>query len=350
MSKPRVIVDAHWRSINELFAPSTWADFNARFDVVWGKDEPMPQALIDQNLPTVFAYVASEPQLDAERLAGAGQLKVVAEVAGHFPSAIDYEACARNGVEAISCAPGFKQSVAEMGVAMALSMARGLVREHEAFRSGDENWLSDCAGEDFSMVGAPIGFVGYGSIAREVHRMLTPFRPQVACYDPWLAPDRAAQAGVELVELDALMAHARCLFITAAPTRENYQMVGAPLLAKLADNSLVVLLSRSHLVDFEALLGEAHRGRLKAAIDVFPNEPIAADHHVRQMGNVVLSPHRAAAVDGGRRLIGEMLLKDLNLVASGKAPQYFNRAASLDVAAMAGVGDAASVVAMAAQR
>ncbi len=350
MTKPPVILDAHWRTIDELFSAETWLALNARYNIVWGKDEPIPIEVLDEAWPSAFAYVGAEPRLDADRLSKASSLKVVAEVSGHFPNTIDYAACAQCGVEALSCAPGFRQSVAEMGVAMALSMARGLLREHEAFRRGDERWLSDCAGEDFTLVGADIGFVGYGSIAREIHRMLAPFAPNVRSYDPWLPTERGAAAGIELVDLETLMARSRCLFVTAAPTRENYQMVNADLLATLPNRALVVLISRSHLVDFDALLAQANSGRLKAAIDVFPSEPIAEDDAMRGMGNIVFSPHRAAAVEGGRQLIGDLLLKDLDLILSGEPPAHFNRAKNLDVSALAGVGDAKAVEAMAGER
>ncbi len=350
MSKPTLILDAHWRQIDELFSRQTFSTLRDQFEIVWGKDAPIPDDVLADALPEAFAYVAATPQVTAESLAKAPNLKLVAEVSGHFPDTIDYAACQARGVEVLSCAPGFRQSVAEMGVAMALSLGRGLIREHEAFRQGDERWLDDCAGEDMTLFGASIGFVGYGSIAREVHRLLAPFAPKVSAYDPWLPDERARQAGVTLVNLETLMEGSRCLFIAAAPTRDNLHLIDGPLLAKLPDKATVILISRAHLVDFEALLAAAEAGRVKAAIDVFPDEPVPADHPMRQCPNVVLSPHRAAAIEGGRQLIGDLLLQDMRLVLDGKTPKHFNRAANLDVSALAGVGDATAVETMAAKR
>ncbi|MBO6675778.1 MAG: hydroxyacid dehydrogenase [Rhizobiales bacterium] len=350
MSKTTLILDAHWRQIDELFSRQTLEALHDQFDVVWGKDAPIPADLLADALPKAFAYVAAEPQVSAETLAKAPNLKLVAEVSGHFPDTIDYAACQARDIEVLSCAPGFRQSVAEMGVAMALSLGRGLIREHEAFRRGDERWLDDCAGEDMTLFGAPIGFVGYGSIAREVHRLLAPFDPKVSVYDPWLPEDRAREAGVTLMGLDDLMTQSRCLFIAAAPTRDNLHLIDGPLLAKLPQNATVVLISRAHLVDFDALLAAAEAGHIKAAIDVFPDEPVPANHPMRRCPNTVFSPHRAAAVEGGRQLIGDLLLRDLQLVLDGKTPRHFNRAATLDVAALAGVGDARAVEELAANR
>ena len=71
---------------------------------------------------------------------------------------------------------------------------------------------------------------------------------------------------------------------------------------------------------------------------------------MRGLRNVVFSPHRAAAVEGGRQLIGDLLLKDLDLIQAGQSPANFNRANNLDVSALAGVGDAQAVEGMAAKR
>ncbi|MBV6658786.1 MAG: hydroxyacid dehydrogenase [Devosiaceae bacterium] len=350
MTKPTLIIDAYWRLMDELFSPSVLGELSAKYEIIWGRDRPIPADVLSAALPEAFGYIAAEPMVSETVLARAPQLKVVAEVSGHFPTTIDYAACAERGVEVLSCAPGFRQGVAEMGLAMALSLGRGLVREHEAFRTGKEAWLDDCAGRDFSLFDAPVGFVGYGSIARELHRVIAPFGAQVACYDPWVPAEGLEAAGVEPLELAALMAHAQVLFVTAAPTRDNFQMLSAELLAKLRDGAAVILISRAHLVDFDALLAEVQTGRLKAAIDVYPSEPVAPDHPMRQLSGALFSPHRAAAVEGGRQLIGDLLLRDLDRVLAGLPPDNLNRAAALDIAALAGVSDAASVEQMAADR
>lgn len=348
MTKPVLVLDAHWRRNDELFSGETLRALHDRFDVVWGKDAPIPHDVLAAALPQAFAYVAATPLVTADTLVQAPKLKLVAEMSGQFPDTVDYAACKARGVEVLSCAPGFRQSVAEMALAMMLSMGRGLVREHEAFRVGKERWLEDCDGEDGTLFGASVGFVGYGAIAREVHRLMAPFAPKVAAYDPWLDPAKVPD--VELVDLGALMARSRILIVAAAPTRDNHGLVSTDLLARLPDGALVVLISRAHLVDFDALLKEAESGRLSAAIDVFPSEPVPLDHPMRKLSNVVFSPHRAAAVPGGRQLIGDLLLKDLDLALRGEVPRHLNRAATLDVAALAGVGDASAVAAMAEER
>ncbi len=348
--KPVVIFDPHWRTVDELFSKAALTEFKQNFDIVWGRDEPIPDDVFTQAWPGAFAYVAAEPVVTAALLADAASLRCVVEVSGAFPDTIDYASCAESKVEALSCAPGFRNAVAEMGLAMALSSARGLITEHESFRHGNERWLEDNTETDFSLYGAQVGFVGYGQIARELTRLLVPFGVQIKAYDPWLQSEDVLPANVVPGSLDEVAAFSRCLFVAAAPTRENEGLVSASVLSQLADHSLVVVLSRAHLVDFDALTAEAASGRLRVATDVYPSEPLAADHPMRSASGALLSPHRAAAVRGGRQLIGDMVLHDLLAIRSGKPERQLGVANLQTIAAVAGVGDASQVADMAAAR
>lgn len=348
--KPTVILAPHWRRMDELFSSTDLQRLRDDFEVVWGQDEPIPPNVLEDALPRAFALVSATPLVDQAMLDRATQLKVVAEVSGAFPNTVDYAACAARSVEVLCCAPGFRQSVAEMAAAMALSGARGLVQEHERFRRGEERWLEDNDGEDFTLYGANLGFIGYGSIARETHRLLRPFNPRVKVFDPWLPKQAAAAEGVSASDFDSVMAESQCVFVAAAPTKENRGLVDARALSLMPRGALLVLISRAHLVDFDALIEAARTGAIRAAVDVFPSEPVAPDHPLRKVDNIILSPHRAAAVPGGRQLIGNMLVADLQAMIAGKAPSQLQRAANMPVESLAGVGNAQEVANMAKDR
>lgn len=315
LSGPLLVLDQHPRTVDELFDPSTRAALETLCRVEGSDDAPMPPERLDTLLPDASFLVAARPALDRDAVARAASLRAIIEVSGAFQRGLDYAACFERGIEVLSCAPGFRESVAEMTVAMMLAGGRGLVAEHEAFRSGTESWLDDRPATDFSLHRQTIGFVGYGQIAREAHRLLAPFRPTVLAHDPWLtdAPD-----GVELTDLDRLMRTPRVVVVVAVPTTENRHLVGAREIALLQPGALVVLVGRAHSVDFEALVAAAGEGRITAAIDVFPDEPVPPDDGVRRTPNVILSPHRAAAVPGGRRLIGELILHDVRAILDGR--------------------------------
>jgi len=70
----------------------------------------------------------------------------------------------------------------------------------------------------------------------------------------------------------------------------------------------------------------ARTGRITVATDVFPDEPLTPEDPLRQSQNVILSPHRAAAVSGGRHLIGDMILHDVQAILSNQPERQLKAA------------------------
>ena len=318
MSKPPLIMDQHFRQIEELFRPDAYSALNDICDIIGGVNWPMPRKVFLDNLPVSEFIVAAKPELTREEIASAPNLKAVIEVSGTFQMGLDYEACFERGIEVLSCAPGFRYSVAEMTVGLMLAGARGIVEEHERFRAGSERWLADNSGADFSLYGQTISFIGYGSIARETARLLAPFSPRIKAFDPWLKASGDAPEDITFCELEEALTTSRCVVVAATPTEENFQLISRSLIRKIPRGTLVVIVSRAHLVDFAALTEAAERGQIRLASDVFPQEPVSKRDPVRHCENAIWSPHRAAAVDGGRHPIGDMILHDITAIQAGR--------------------------------
>lgn len=331
MTRPLLILDQHFRRVDELFSTATLSSLKSLYRVEGGEDRPMDQFVLEGHLKSAEILIAARPRVTKASLEQAQSLRAIIEVSGAFHNEIDYHACFERGIEVLSCSPGFRQSVAEMGLAMILSGARGLISEHEAFRRGDEAWLDDRQATDFTLYQQNIGFVGYGNIARELHRLMAPFSPAVSYFDPWVADIQAAHKSKSLEEL---FANNRVVVITAVPTSENRHAIGEMELKTMQQGALLVLLGRAHVVDFDAVSAAVKSGKITFATDVFPTEPVPADHEIRDCKNVVLSPHRAAAVTGGRQLIGEMILHDLKAIRAGHADRMLQPAKPDKIAAL----------------
>lgn len=99
-------------------------------------------------------------------------------------------------------------------------------------------------------------------------------------------------------------------------------LLSAERLTLLPEGALVVLLSRAQLVDFDALTAQVRAGRLRAAIDVFPTEPLAPDHPIRGASGALLSAHRAGSVAEGLWEIGQMIVNDLEALLRGLPPSF----------------------------
>ena len=112
--------------------------------------------------------------------------------------------------------------------------------------------------------------------------------------------------------------------------------VGVPgwIYLPAAAGAAFVLLSRAAVVDFEALVDAVARGHIVAASDVFPEEPLAADHRVRRLPGFLRSAHRAGALEVAFKRMGDMVLEDMALMDRGLPPVRCKRAERETVARM----------------
>jgi len=189
-------------------------------------------------------------------------------------------------------------------------------------RAGDERFLSNADTLDtFLLFRKRVGFVGFGNIGRQLHRLLEPFACQLHAYDPWLTDASLRDEGVEPTPLVELLETSRVLFVLASPTSENEALLSRELLELVPADAVLVLASRAHVVDFEALTELVLAGRFQAAIDVYPSEPLAAAHPIRGASGAVLSPHRAGLTKEALREIGTRVVDDLDAIVKGLPPR-----------------------------
>jgi phosphoglycerate dehydrogenase-like enzyme len=318
--RPRVLLDPHFRKLDEIFEPSDLARLRIFADVVWGRDEPMPPEEFAQVKDELFAIVAGRWRYGA--VDGLPKLRAILEVGGRHPSPqlLDYATCFAKGIRVLSCAPAFGPMVAEMALGMALAAAREIVDGHNAFAQGEEKWLHAGNTNTFTLYGQSVGFIGYGGLARCLKPLLAPFGCSIQAYDPWLPATYLRQQGATPVDLDTLLATSRVTFVLAIPSNENKALLNREKLELIQPGSVFVLISRSHIVDFDALTELVQAGRFKAAIDVFPQEPLPLDHPIRRARGVVLSAHRAGSVPRDLRNIGRIVVDDLEALHMGLPP------------------------------
>ena len=324
-AKPKVVVDPHFRMMHEIFSPADRERLDALVEVVWGRDEPMPVAQVHAALEDAIAVVCAGWRY-GDLPDQARDLRAIVDVSGGFPTALDYRRCFERGIRVLSAAPAFGPQVAEMALGLALAASREIVAGDRAMRMGEERWLHAGNTTTFMLYGKPVGMIGFGSIARCLRPLLAPFGCPIAVYDPWLGEGYLRSQGVEPVALDRLLATSQVIFVLATPSAENRALLSRELLAQIRPGAVLVLISRAHVVDFDALTEFVLQGRFKAAIDVFPEEPLAQDHPIRQASGAVLSAHRAGSVTEGLWELGRMVVDDLEALVRGLPPQRLQQA------------------------
>jgi phosphoglycerate dehydrogenase-like enzyme len=321
MTKPTVLVDPHFRRMDEIFSAADLARLHQLVEVVWGQDEPMPLDEARQALAKAVAVVCANWRY-GDALYHAPHLRAILTVSGGFPLEFDYDYSFANHIQVLTAAPAFARSVAEMALGMALACCRDIPAGDRAMRQNQEQWLHAGNVGAFLLYGKRVGFIGFGSLAQALRPLLAPFGCPISVYDPWLGPGYLRSQGVEAAtDLGELLATSRVIFILAVPSAENRALLSRALLKRIQPDAVLVLISRAHVVDFEALTELVLAGRFKAAIDVFPNEPLAPDHPIRTAPNVVLSAHRAGAVKEGLWELGEMVVDDLEVIIRDLPPR-----------------------------
>jgi phosphoglycerate dehydrogenase-like enzyme len=318
--KPVVIVDPNFRLMDEIFSPADQQRLHELVTVVWGKDEPMPQDEFMAALPEAEAIIGTGWRY-GDVLPQAKKLRAIFAASGAYPLDVDTDYCFKHNIRVLSVAPSFARQVAEMCLGMAISACREINIGDRAFRNGAEKYLHAGNETTFMLYDQPVGFIGYGSLARALQPLLAPFNVTLSAYDPWLTDSFIRTKGVRPTTLEDLLETSRFIFVLAAPTVDNRAMLSREMLERVRQDAVLVLMSRAHVVDFDALTDLVLAGRFRLATDVLPTEPLRADHPIRGAEHAILSAHRAGSVKEGLWEIGEMILDDMEAVLQGFPPQ-----------------------------
>ena len=316
---PSVIVAPHFRSMEEIFRPEALDRLGSIAEIVWGVDGPMPQDLFEAALDDATAVVFGTWHYGDALVRGGPNVRAVLEVAGaHDHQALGYEECFARGIEVGSVAHAFGPAVAELTLGLTLAATRGLAKNDRDFRSGNELWLHEGNVGYNTLFDKVVGFVGCGGLSVELQRLLDPFGVKILGFDPFL-PDEAMEArSIERVDLPTLFRSSDVVFVLAAPTATSRGMIDRDLLELLGPLQTLIMTSRAALVDFDALTELAADGRFRLGIDVFPEEPLPADHVLRKVESAVLSSHRAGAVPDALLAIGDMVVADLEAIITNR--------------------------------
>ncbi|MCP8896768.1 hydroxyacid dehydrogenase [Shinella daejeonensis] len=324
VSLPLVISAPEPRSLDLIFTPEALARLRAGYRVV--EADPENIAGLGEAVLGEARYVIGQPPLSAETLARMPKLRAILNVESNLLDNMPYDILFQRGVHVVTTGQVFAEPVAEMGLAMALNLARGVIDADVAFREGRELWGGDGNRAARLVSGSEIGIVGFGDLGRALNRVLAGFRAHVRVFDPWLPSSILREAGVEPASLETVLSASDFVFVVAAVTSENRGFLGADAFASMRKGAAFILLSRADVVDFPALMAAVRSGHIVAASDVYPEEPLPRDHPVRELPGFIRSAHRAGALDSAFKKMGEMVLEDMALMDRGLPPMRCKRA------------------------
>jgi len=292
---------------------------------IWpGQRPPDKSVLIDRIADCDGLLCLLTDPVDAEVIAAAPKLRVISQMAVGVDN-IDLSACAARGIP-VGHTPGvLTEATADLTLALMLATCRRLLEAADDVRAGKwQTW------EPFGWAGADlfrakVGIVGMGRIGLAVTKRLRGFEAEVIYCGRRDNPEANA-LGARRVELDELLSEAEIISIHVPLTAETESLIDTAALKKMRKDAILINTARGKVVDQAALLDALKRQEIAAAgLDVTEPEPLARDHELLSLPNVIVLPHIGSASRKTRLKMAEIAVDNLIAGLAGK-PLLFTRA------------------------
>jgi len=259
------------------------------------------------------------PRVTRASLDGVERLAVLARH-GVGLDAVDLDTCTERGIAVTVTPEGVRRPMASAALALMLALAHRLVERNAAVHAG--RWPEGRFGlMGVGLTGRTLGVIGFGSIGRELVRLVRPYGMRVVVTTPRLTPQDEADHGVTRVTLEALLEESDFVVVACPLTPETYRLLDTRRLALMKPSAFLVNIARGPIVDQAALAEALRAGRLAGAgLDVFEDEPVAQDDPLLGLPNVVAAPHALGYTDELFRSCVASACAALVAVASGEVP------------------------------
>ena len=276
---------------------------------------PLSGTQLAQEIGNSEALIVGLDVVDAEVFSSATNLKVVAKH-GVGVDNIDCAAAVAAGVTVVNAPGSNSGAVADLTLGLILALARQILPADASTRAG--HW-ERFPGIELS--GRTLGLIGLGRIGQAVVQRARAFGMEVIAYDPFLPTEIFHSLAVKQVSLEECIAGADVLSLHMPGNADEKPLLSKEALVTMKDGALLVNAARGGLVDEEALAEHLRSGRLAgAALDAFSSEPLSTTSALRDLPNVILTPHIGAFTDLANAAMGVTVVEDIARVLQGGQP------------------------------
>ena len=257
--------------------------------------------------------IRSGTHLTKDLMERAENLKVIGR-AGVGVDNVDVDAASRRGIVVANAPESTVVSAAEHTIGLLLALSRSIPQAHASLKAG--TWDRSRFG-GLELADKTLGLAGFGRIGQQVARRAKGLEMNVVAYDPYVAPGRFAELGVERAEsLEDLLARSDFLSLHLTLAPETYRLIGREQLAAAKDGIRIVNAARGELVDEDALIEALQSGKVAgAALDVFSAEPYSGP--LLGLDNVVVTPHLAASTEEAQDRAGIIVAEQVAAALEG---------------------------------
>ena len=238
--------------------------------------------------------IRSATKVTAEILDAAHRLKVVGR-AGTGLDNVDIPTASKRGVVVMNTPGGNTITTGEHALSLMMALARNIPQAAQSMREGKWEKKKFQGSELFNKT---LGVIGMGRIGTVVAERALGLKMRVLAYDPFITKEVAANLGVELVSLDDLFARSDFITLHTPKTKDTARLLNREAFKKMRPGVRIINCARGGLIDEGALLEALKEGKVAgAALDVYETEPPPEDWPLRQVPNVICTPHLGASTE-----------------------------------------------------
>ena len=283
---------------------------------------------LPEAIPGVHVLVVRSTKVSEETIAAADKLQLIVR-AGAGVNTIDTESAAKRAIHVCNCPGKNAVAVAELTMGLLLALDRFIPDNVRLLREGQ--WEKKRFGKGRGLHGRTLGVIGTGRIGQEVVTRAQAFGMQCVAWSRSLDEERAQALGVKRCDSPReVCAAADALCVHVALTEETRHLIGAKELAAIPDGGVVIHAARGGVIDDEALAAEIASGRLRAASDVYEDEPKGGkgtyEGRFRDLDGFYGTHHIGASTEQAQGAIGDEVVRIVgHWLETGEAINCTNR-------------------------
>lgn len=302
------------------------------------------QLIKEMNIYKPEILIVSAEKITKQVIKSSPTLQMIVVTRGN-PVNVDIDICKEEGI-IVTCTPGRNSnSVAELVIALMISLSRHLFQAYEAVKNGtvtidkkenaldkgnDVIWTDPSLKEvpyskfkGFDIEGKTVGLIGFGAIGKKTADKAIGLGMNVLVFDPYVSKEDIQNAGAISVLLDKLLSDSDFVSLHCKVTKETEKIIGEKELFKMKKTAYLINTARGALIDHEALFKALKEKQIAgAAVDTFYYEPIAHDDPFLELDNFVITPHIGGASVDVVKYQSKMALESILAYAHGEEIPY----------------------------
>lgn len=311
------LIDHEWG--DTILEETAFAEAEVELTILQSTDKSEIIKAAQQSDALLIMYA----NIDREILEAAPNLKLVSRY-GIGINMVDLEAAKELGIQVANVNDYCVDEVSDHALASIMAAARQLFVYHKDTSEG--GWSFKKAAIPLRANKAVVGLLGYGKIPKRLGQKLTAIGYQVMAYDPFVSEEIMAADGVTKASLDKIMIESDFVSVHTPLIQATHHLIGERELNLMKNTAFIINTSRGPIIDEKYLIKSLKEGTIAGAfLDVTEEEPLPEQHALRELENVVLTPHAAWYSVDAFREIREKAVNNIVEKAEGKEPAYLIR-------------------------